>query len=113
MSDSTVHPCKVFEPTPFKAAALNSFYNIAEIAKEKSKQYYSHLGIELKSPTKESQPSGHVVLDKGVGCELASLDPDRMNLSFCFNSSTISELRTIESILSGQSGDISFSRNII
>ena len=50
MSDSPVRPSRVFEPTPFKAAALNSFYNIAEMAKERSKQYYSHLGIEIKTP---------------------------------------------------------------
>ena len=39
---------KVFEPTPFRAAALNSFFEVAESAKEKEKIYYSHHEIEVR-----------------------------------------------------------------
>ena len=49
---------KVFEPTPFRAAALNSFFEVAESAKEKEKIYYSHLGIEVrKDQLKDSSVS--------------------------------------------------------
>ena len=52
-------------------------------------------------------------MDIGVGIEPASFGQDRMSSSFCFNSSAISELSSIESNFSRCSGDLSFSRILI
>jgi len=74
------------------------------MAKEKYKLYYTPVGIELKSPSSNK-----------VASKLEDETPieSSLNFSFCFNSSTISELTTIEKSTSPNSNDLSFSKNIM
>ena len=89
----------MFEPTQFRAAALNSFFEVAESAKEKEKIYYSHLGIEERK---------NQLNDSSV----SELNEDKFNGSFCFNSSTILDLISISGN-SCNSAVVSFSKCLL
>ena len=92
---------KEYVVTPFKAEALTSFYNIADVSKQRAKQYYSHLDIELGVASHKAE---NVIVE----------ERNKLNNSFVFNSSTISEISSIEDALSStNSNDIGISRNIV
>ena len=63
---------KEYDITPFKAEALTSFYNIADMSKQRAKQYYSHLDIELGVASHKAEN----VIDEGR---------NKLNNSFVFN----------------------------
>ena len=94
---------KEYSVTPFKAEALSSFYYIADMSKQKVKQYYSHLDIELKQNTADPVIASNV-----------DVSQDKLSYSFVFNSSTISEISSIEDCLSSaNSNDVGISKNIV